>query len=243
MTKPKFHTRPRRFYTAVTVEPHEAGHEVRLDGRGAKTAGGAALVAPTQALAAQVAAEWERQGESIDFSRMPATRLAFTALDRTPQHRTAIAREVAAYAGSDLLCYRAEHPTALVAEEAAAWDPWLAWADKELGVSLRLSSGITHAVQPPESLERVQALAQAMDDFRLTGLAFAAGLYGSAVLALAVAQGALNAAEAFELSRLDEAFQEERWGVDAEAAARTEGQRAEAAMLGAWFAGRSPLPS
>lgn len=236
MADPKFHARPRRFYKVVGVAPVGEGFAVQLDGRGAKTAAGAALVAPTRGLAELVAAEWEAQAESIDFNRMPATRMAFTAIDRTPEHRTGIAAEVAAYAGSDLLCYRAEHPTALAQQEAAAWGPWLAWADRELGVSLVQSTGIAHAVQPPQSLERVRELAELADDFRLTALAFAAGLYGSAILALAVARGALDALEAFELSRLDEAFQEERWGVDAEAAKRTEGQRLEAAMLGRWFA-------
>lgn len=227
--------RPRRFYKAVAVEPVEGGFAVRLDGRQARTAGGAPLVAPTKALADLVAAEWEAQGETIDFTRMPATRLAFTAIDRTPEAREGLAKEVAAYAGSDLLCYVAEDPASLAEREVAAWGPWLEWAERELGVALRPSIGIAHAAQPEGSLVRAHGLAEAMDDFALTGLVYAAGLYGSAVLALAVARGALDAGEAFELSRLDEAFQQERWGVDAEAAQRTDAMRAEAAMLGKWF--------
>jgi chaperone required for assembly of F1-ATPase len=233
--------RPSRFYKAVTVQAADGGFAVRLDGRGAKTPGGAPLVAPTRALAALIAAEWDAQADTIDFSRMPATRLAFTAIDRTPRHRTAVAAEVAAYAGSDVLCYLAEHPSALAAQEAAAWEPWLAWAATTLEVTLRPSIGIAHAAQPPESLARAQAHAEAMDDFGLTALAFAAGLYGSAVLALAVARGALDAVEAYELSRLDETFQQERWGVDPEAAARTHALRTEAAMVGRWFS--TPLPA
>lgn len=228
--------RPRRFYKAVSVEPTGGGFSVRLDGRGAKTAGGAALVAPTQGLAELIAAEWDSQTTSIDFTRMPATRLAFTAIDRTPEARAGLVGEVAAYAGSDLLCYIAEDPASLAEREAAAWGPWLEWAERELGVALRPSIGIAHAAQPEESLARVREHADAMHDFALTGLVYGAGLYGSAVLALAVARGALDAGEAFELSRLDEAFQQERWGVDEEAAQRTENMRAEAAMLGKWFA-------
>jgi chaperone required for assembly of F1-ATPase len=233
MTEPA--ARPRRFYKTVSVEPADQGFAVRLDGRAAKTPRGEPLVAPSQAVAELIASEWEGQGESVDFSRMPATRLAFTAIDRTPRHRVGMAGEVAAFAESDLLCYLAEDPPSLAEREAAAWGPWLAWAERELAIALRPSIGIAPAVQPEESLARARAEAAALDDFSLTGLAFAAGLFGSAVLAFAVARGALDAVEAFELSRLDEAFQQERWGIDAEAAARTESMRAEAAMLQRWF--------
>jgi chaperone required for assembly of F1-ATPase len=234
MTEPD--AKPRRFYRTVSVEPGEGGFAIRLDGRGAKTAGGAALVAPSEALAALIAAEWEAQDPHIDFSRMPATRLAFTAIDRTPSVRDGMAGELAAYAGTDLVCYIAEDPPVLAEREAAAWGPWLAWAERELGVALTPSIGIAHAAQPEDSLENARRFAGELDDFGLTGLVYAAGLFGSAVLAMAVAKGALDAAEAFELSRLDEAFQQERWGVDDEAAMRTEALRREAVMIGRWFA-------
>jgi chaperone required for assembly of F1-ATPase len=227
--------KPRRFYREVAVEPFNGEFAVLLDGRLAKTPAGKALAAPTQALAGVLADEWDAQAESIDIFAMPAVRLAFTAVDRTGQVRAAVAEELARYAGSDLLCYLAEDPITLAEREAAAWGPWLAWADETLGVRLRPSFGIAPAAQNPEALERARAAAAELDDFALSGLHFAAGLYGSAVLAFAVQRGALGAAEAFDLSRLDEAFQEERWGVDAEAAARTAALRADAEMIGRWF--------
>ncbi|MNI93338.1 hypothetical protein D3C73_1512720 [compost metagenome] len=55
------------------------------------------------------------------------------------------------------------------------------------------------------------------------------------MLGLAVQRGALSGEAALDLSRLDEAFTEERWGVDEEAAARTAAHRAEAALLQRWF--------
>jgi chaperone required for assembly of F1-ATPase len=227
--------RPRRFYAAAASGPAEGGFAVLLDGRAAGTPGGRRLVLPTAALAELVAAEWAAQGEKIAFERMEATRLAFTAIDRTSSARAAVAGEVARYAGTDLLCYLAGEPQALAEREAAAWGPWLAWAEAELGVRLKLSVGIAPVVQDEAALETVGTLAAAMDDFSLSGLAAATALYGSAVLAFALARGAVDAVEAFEVSRLDEAFQEERWGVDAEAAARTGAMRGHARMLGAWF--------
>jgi chaperone required for assembly of F1-ATPase len=228
--------KPRRFYRDVDVAPADQGFVVRLDRRTAKTPRGAPLAAPTEALAGLLAAEWAGQREQIDITGMPATRLAFTAIDRSPEARDGMAEEVARYAGSDLLCYLADDPLALAEREAAVWGPWLSWADQSLGVRLKPVIGISPTTQDPEAIAGVRALAAALDDFELTALVFAAGLYGSAVLALAVQRGVLGGADAFELSRLDEAFQEERWGVDEEAAERTERLRSEAAMIDRWFA-------
>jgi len=226
---------PRRFYKAVTIEAVDGGHAVRLDGRSPRAPGGTPLVLPTAALAALTAREWDAQDPVIVMTAMPATRLAWTALEKIGPSRDAVADEVARYAGSDLLCYRAGGPRELVAEQAAAWDPLLEWAGSELGAALEATTGIIHREQPAQSLARVKALALACDDFALTGLAHAAGLLGSAVLALALRQGRLTGLEAHDLARLDEAFQERLWGVDAEAAHRTGGRLAEALVLERWF--------
>jgi chaperone required for assembly of F1-ATPase len=226
---------PRRFYKAAVSEPFNGGFAVLLDGRIAKTPKGEALAAPTEALGRMLAEEWDAQGETIRYASMPTVRLAMTAIDQTGRVREAVADEVARFAGSDLVCYLAEEPPALVEREAAAWGPWLAWFRDALAVPLTPATGISPKPQSPEALARVKALALELDDFALSGLAYGAALFGSAVLGFAVAKGALSAAEAFELSRIDEAFQEERWGIDAEAAERTERLRLEALMLGRWF--------
>jgi len=236
LTGPKPTERPRRFYTHVDIVPVDGGYRVRLDGRGAKTPTGAALAVPTEPLARLLAEEWDAQQERVDQAAMPATRLACTAIDCVALARDAMAEEVARYAGSDLLCYRAEEPRALAEREAVLWDPWLAWAATALDLRLQSAMGISPVRQPAEALARMRGLAEAQDDFRLTGLAFAAGLYGSAVLAMAVLRGALSGEDAFELSRLDEAFQQEQWGVDVEAATRTEALRADARLIERWFA-------
>lgn len=225
-----------RFWKAVTVAPHaDGGWAVLLDGRTPKTPAKAPLVLPTRAAAQLVADEWAAQGEFLDPSTMPATRLASTAIDRIGLAREAVADEIAAYAGSDVVCYLAEHPTSLVQRQAQAWTPWRDWASAELGVTLHPVSGIVHQPQSTEAVAAVKAHALALDDFRLTGLATAVPLLGSAVLALAVERGALDGSAALDLSRIDEAFQEEQWGLDAEAAERTAAQRDEATLLERWF--------
>ena len=228
--------RPRRFYKAVTTAPKDEGFAVLLDGRTPRTPGGKPLVAPTQALAQLLAAEWDAQADFIQLDGMHAVRLANTVLDRIPEVRDETAAEVARYAGADVLCYFAEHPASLVARQQAEWGAILDWAAADLGVEMRRVSGLLHQPQSDETLERVRALAAAEDDFALAGLAFAAPLFGSGILALAVRRGRLTAPQAYELSRLDEAFQEERWGVDEDAGARTARLRDEAAMIGGWFA-------
>ncbi len=229
----------RRFWKAVDVEPREGGFAVRLDGRGARTPGGNPLVLPTRALADLVGEEWAAQGEHVLPATMPATRLAATALDRTPAVREETADELARYAASDTLCYFAEAPEALAERERAAWEPVLQWAEGELGLAFTRCAGIVHQSQPPETPARVRALALELDDFALTAIAWGAALYGSAVLALAVQRGRLAGEAAFDLSRVDEAFQEEHWGVDEEAADRTAARRTDAITLGRWFAALS----
>lgn len=228
--------RPRRFYRTADVAMRPEGWAVTLDGRTARTPAGAPLLLPREALARLVAAEWAGQGETLDLAAMPASRLASTVIDRTATAGPALAAEVARYAGSDVLCYFAEGPDALVEEEAQAWGPLLDWARDALGIALRRVSGIVHQPQPPEALAQVEARAAALEPFAQAAAAYAAPLFGSAVLALAVVEGRLDAERAFDLSRLDEAFQEARWGVDAEAAARTARLREEARFLDRWFA-------
>jgi chaperone required for assembly of F1-ATPase len=227
--------KPKRFYKAVEVVETEGGLTVLLDGRGLRAPKGTRLVLPTRALAEQVAEEWSAQGETIELARMHATRLANTALEAVPQARVSTAEQIAAYAASDLLCYYAEEPAALVARQTARWGPVLDRAQAEAGLRFVRAVGIIHHAQPPETLAAVKAIALGLDDFALTGLAFGASLFGSAVLAIAALRGWLSGPDAFELSRLDEAWTEERWGIDAEAAERAERLRGEAAMLDGWF--------
>jgi chaperone required for assembly of F1-ATPase len=233
--KAQAQARPRRFYAAAGVGAAEGGFSILLDGRAVKTPEGATLVLPTAALAQLAAAEWGLQGEEVVFADMPVTRLAFTAVDRVHAARLEIAEDVARYAGSDVLCYFAEGPQALVERELAHWGPMLEWAERKLGLSLERTSGIVHQRQPDETLARVWTLALELDDFALTGLSAAAGLFKSAVLAFALQRGELSGEAALELSRLDEAYQQERWGVDEEAAVSTEAQRREAIALEKWF--------
>ena len=166
---------------------------------------------------------------------MRATRLAFTALDGIAAARGETAEEIVNFAGCDVLCYRAVGPASFVAKQARLWDPVLEWAGRDLGVTLTKTTGVIHYAQPQTSLDRVRELARDQTDFGLAGLAFATALFGSAVLALAVQAGQLDGLEAFALSRLDEAFQEEQWGIDAEAAERTARLELDATMIGIWF--------
>jgi chaperone required for assembly of F1-ATPase len=226
---------PRRFYNAVSVGPLDGGHAVLLDGRTPRSPGGQRLILPTPGLAELIAAEWEAQVEVIRLAAMPATRLAYTALEKIGSAHGEVAGEVARYANSDVLCYWAEAPRELVNQQAERWGPLLAWADEALSLKFHRAHGIVHQAQRPETVAGVRALAEAADVFALAGLAHATPLFGSAILALALQRGRLDGEAAFDLSRLDEAYQEQQWGVDEEAAERTARLRAEAAMLEGWF--------
>ena len=232
--------KPRRFYRSVEVAPEGGGFAVRLDGRPVRTPGGAGLVLPTRPLAEQVAEEWAGQGDTLEIGSMHATRLANTAIDSIPASRSETAEAVAGYAASDLLCYWAEEPQALVERQRHHWGPVLQWVEAEAKLAFIRAAGIVHQPQPQATLDRIRAMALELDDFSLAGLAFGAGLFGSAILAIALQHGWLTGDQTFELSRLDEMWQEEHWGVDTEAAERTERLRGEAMMLDRWFRGLAP---
>jgi chaperone required for assembly of F1-ATPase len=218
------------------MEPTETGFRVLLDGRTLRTPHKALFEVPTAALAEAIAAEWAAQGETVRPGTMPLTRLANVAIDRTPEARADMADMIAGYGETDLLCHRAETPEGLIARQAQAWDPALAWAAETLGVRLTVVVGIIAAEQPPDTLARLKALALAMDDFALTGLAHGAGLTGSAVLALCLAQRAAPSGEALlSAAALDELWSLETWGEDAELRARVERLQGELAALEGWF--------
>ena len=229
----------RRFYAAVDVAPAEGGaFAVRLDGRAPRSPAGHRLALPTRALAGMVAEEWAAQGENIIPDSMLATRLAWTALAmREPAARAAAVDRVAAFAGADVLCYFADGPGDLVERQERRWGPMIEWADTALGATFHRAQGVVHQPQPDATIARIRALAEIDDDFALAGVMAAAALFGSAILALALRRAQLTADAAFALSRLDEAYQEEKWGIDSEAAIRSEAMAAEAAMLQRWFVG------
>jgi len=209
-----------KFYKTVAVCEDGGAFTVRLDDRTIKTPARAPLALPTLKLAEAVAAEWRAQEELLDPTTMPLTRLAYAAIDTAPHHRARIADEILGYGGSDLLCYRADAPQALVARQAEAWNPLLDWAAERFGARLAIGAGITFVEQSKESREAFAAAVTTRDDFTLVAFHGAASLTGSLVLALALVEERLSAEEAFALSRLDETFQNEAWGRDAEAEAR-----------------------
>ena len=213
----------KKFYKAATHAPAPKGEGfvVLLDGRTLRTPAKAILAVPSESLAALIAGEWHAQEERILPGAMPITRLTNVALDRMPAARTETVAEIVKYAKSDLLLARAEEPDGLVAAERQAWDPILDWADKELGARFVPAEGFFLPEQDPAALGAVAARANAFDHFRLTALAHLGALYGSSLLALAALLGRLSPSEAFIASRVDEAWQESKWGVDYEAADRT----------------------
>lgn len=225
----------KRFYKKAEAAPHEKGYAILLDGRAVKTPAKAPLAVPVPALARAIAEEWEAQAEEIDPRAMKLTKLANTAIDLVAPRREMVIAELVTYAGTDLLCYRAETPAELAARQSALWDPMLAWA-AGLGISFTVTTGLMHVAQAPASLAAWRAQAAALDPFRIAALHNAVTLTGSAVLGLAVVLGRLSPDEAFAAAHLDEAWQIELCGEDEEEAARLAARRAELLETGRFLA-------
>jgi len=227
--------KPRRFYKEAKAVPTPDGFAIQLDGRQAKTSGGRPLILPKPALAELVAGEWTAQGDALDWATMTATRFAAMAIEAGPAGRARGVETILGYGASDLVCYFATHPQSLVERQTKVWGGLLDWAREAHGLAFVRASGVIHQAQPPETLKRLEDILAQVDDFTLTGLAFGAPLFGSAVLSLALAHGHLDAAAAAAAGRLDETFQEELWGVDPESAKRAQALANDSQALERWF--------
>ena len=219
----------KRFYKTVSVEAVPGGFEVRLDNRPIRSPAKAPLVFAGEPLAQGVAAEWEAQADEINPHAMPLMQLASTAVDLIGKGREAIVDGVVAYAETDLLCYRAEHPRNLVERQAQAWQPLLDWATLRYDAPLHVNAGLMPKPQPPEALRALRRAVESYDDWTLSALQTATGACGSLVVALALVEGRIDAEEAFDVSQLDETFQIEAWGEDPEATKRRANARADIA--------------
>jgi chaperone required for assembly of F1-ATPase len=214
-----------RFWEGVAIEAGNGGWAIALDGRPVKTPARAALVVPAEALAEAIAGEWRSVEDEIDPRAMPLTGLANAAIDRVAPEPRAFANGLARYAEADLACYRAEWPPELVERQAAAWNPLLGWARRRYDVDFCTTSGLTHIPQPQATIERLSHAVAALDPFRLAGLSPLVTIGGSLVAGLAVLEKAMTAAEVWDSVSIDERWQLEQWGADAEAAAAIEGRR------------------
>ncbi|RMD89796.1 MAG: ATPase [Alphaproteobacteria bacterium] len=210
----------RRFYSEVTLEARPQGIALLLDGRPVRTPAKELFLAPNAAVAEAAAAEWRDQGERIRTADMPVTRFVNSVIDHVAPQRQEIADRIAAYGGTDLLCYRAEAPEALVVRQRELWDPPLAWIADAHGIRLEVTQGIRPIAQDPAMLARLTARIAALDPWRLAGLESATTVCGSVVLGLALLEGAIDAEAAFAAAMLDEDHQAAIWGIDAEAARR-----------------------
>lgn len=207
----------KRFWEKAEAIEAESGFTVALDGRAVKTPAKAALIVPSRALAKAIAVEWDAQEGEINPNIMPVTRAANAAIDKVTHQHTEVADLIAAYGDADLTCYRADGPVELVERQAQAWDPLLDWTHETFGVRLLPVSGVMHAPQNPQALKVLSDQVHAMDAFTLTAFHDLVGLSGSLVIGFAALKDHQSVKQLWQLSRIDDTWQAEQWGVDEEA--------------------------
>lgn len=217
----------KRFWKDVAAQREGDGWGIRLDGRAVKTPSRAPLIAPTPALAEAIAKEWHSVEVAIDPRSMPLTGLANAAIDRVAPARLAFANGLARYAQADLACYRAAGPRKLVERQERSWDELLAWARRRYDVDFATTSGLVHVEQPAATVERLSHAVAALDSFQLAGLSPLVTIGGSLAAALAVMEEAIAPERAWDVVSIDEKWQLEQWGADAEAKAALENRRSD----------------
>lgn len=217
----------KRFWKQASAVPKDGDWTVELDGRPVRTPARHELHMHSEALAKAIAGEWNAAGETLDPRAMPLTGLANAAIDHAAADADGFAAALAKYGETDLLCYRADAPAALIERQAAEWDPLLAWARRRFDVDFRVTAGITHVAQPKATLARLGHAVAALDPFRLAGLSPLVTIGGSLIAGLAVLEGAVTPQEAWRAVIVDEQWQIDQWGSDPEAAAATEARRQE----------------
>jgi len=212
----------KRFYKDVSIAPAQGGFAVLLDGKPVKTPSRNALLLPTEKLALAVAQEWRAQGDQVVATSMPLLRLSNTVIDGVTTNRDEVIGAILRFGENDLLCYRAHQPPDLAQRQREGWDPLLDWVRQRFSARMTVADGLTHVDQTPDALAALREALQGHDAFTLAGLHVIASITGSTVLALAVAEGYIPGAYAFELSRIDETYQAEKWGADDEAVKRAQ---------------------
>ena len=212
---------PRRFYETVTIRPVESGFSIELDGRPVKTPGRKPLAVPHRVAAEALRDEWDAQVERIDPATMPMTRLANTVIEAIAADPAPVRDDIGRFIETDLLFYRAAAPDRLVERQNELWDPVLDWAKEAFGGRFVLAEGVMHVAQPQASLEAFRnRLVAITDPFQVAALHQATTLTGSALLAMAINDGRLDAVAAWRLAHLDEDWNIEQWGEDEQAMAR-----------------------
>lgn len=218
---------PKRFYTEVTATERGSGYAVHLDGRPVRTPGKLVLVLPTAAMAEAIAEEWAAQTTLIDPVTMPLTRLANSVRDQVDGREDAVRADMVKYAGSDLVCYRADSPEGLVAAQGDAWDPPLAWIRQTFGAELVVGEGLMPVAQSDASREAIATAVAPLEGFRLAAAHVMTALLGSVVLTLATLHGHLAPETAWLAAHVDEDWQAAKWGIGSEAAARRAARHAD----------------
>lgn len=215
----------KRFWTDVAVVGSTGGFVVHLDGRVVKTPERHDLNVPTRVAAELIGAEWAAVEDTLDPSKMPATQWANVAIDRVGEKHADVVDMLAAYGGTDLLCYRATHPDELIAKQAAAWDAPLDWAKAKFDAPLRSTQGVIPVDQPNQSIANLRAEVAKMEPFSLSAFHDLVHISGSLVLSLAVFHGEMSAESAWDAAQVDEIWQKELWGEDEDAVAAAEQKR------------------
>ena len=217
----------KRFYKKVAVNEKNGDFTVGLDGKEIRTPEKGICIMPTRIMADAVAKEWDGQLEEINPAAMPITKLVNTAIDRVGIRREALIDELIGFAGSDQVCYRADHPEELVLLQKEIWDPLLQNLKTNHDIDLKTTTGIMFQEQDPKQIKKIRVIIEAIESFELTAFYGMVTVTGSVTIGLNLFEDKISLDEAWNAGHLDENFQTSKWGSDEEAEERRRNLRNE----------------
>ncbi len=134
----------------------------------------------------------------------------------TLEERAKIIQEQIEFAQADTVCFLAPYPMDLKKQQQEKWQPVIDWINAK-GCDFTASCHLTVNSLSDRTKSFLKTRLQKLNDTALEAFCLMSGGCKSVILALSVLEGFLTPEQAFDLSVLEETFQNRFWSEDEEA--------------------------
>lgn len=210
---------PQKFWKNVEVNQDVQGYSIFLDGRILKTPQKKVVIMPNKFIATAVAKEWQSQESHIKPRTMPLSRLVMTLIDQlqdNPQKQAQWMDEAIQYLETDLLLFPSPSPQELYMKEQMQWLPLIDWIGDVLHHQFHVYEGLVVSQYNHKAMVYLKEFIQNYSFWKQAAFATLVSVCGSAIVAFAVAEGKIDGDRAKKAVLVQEYYQRDQWGNDAE---------------------------